>query len=78
MRSRRETGTVDVIVENCSDGSQVRDQYFLIQAGPGQNESAPTQADSAAVPPDDENWKMDAHWTAVSAYLAEMYLPNEG
>lgn len=25
-----------------------------------------------------ENWRLDAHWTAVASYLAELHLPNEG
>ncbi len=25
-----------------------------------------------------EGWKVDEHWTAVSAYLVELYLPDEG
>ena len=25
-----------------------------------------------------ENWWMDAHWTAVASYLAQMDIPNEG
>ncbi len=27
---------------------------------------------------DPEQWKVDEHWTAVTAYLADLYLPNEG
>ena len=27
---------------------------------------------------DGDAWKVDEHWTAVSAYLADLYLPNEG
>ncbi len=25
-----------------------------------------------------ENWKLDEHWVAITAYLAEMDFPNEG
>ncbi len=25
-----------------------------------------------------ENWKLDEHWVAISAYLAQMDFPNEG
>ncbi len=25
-----------------------------------------------------DQWKVDEHWTAVTAYLADLYLPNEG
>ncbi len=25
-----------------------------------------------------ENWKLDEHWVAVTAYLAQMDVPNEG
>jgi len=25
-----------------------------------------------------ENWKLDEHWVAVTAYLAQMDFPNEG
>ena len=32
----------------------------------------------AKVCPDVEGWKVDEHWTAMTAYLAEMYLPYEG
>ncbi len=27
---------------------------------------------------DGDHWKVDEHWTAVTAYLADLYLPNEG
>ena len=27
---------------------------------------------------DPDPWKVDEHWTAVTAYLADLYLPNEG
>ncbi len=27
---------------------------------------------------DGDDWKVDEHWTAVTAYLADLYLPNEG
>lgn len=27
---------------------------------------------------DGENWKLDEHWVAISAYLAQMDFPNEG
>ncbi len=27
---------------------------------------------------DPDQWKVDEHWTAVTAYLADLYLPNEG
>ena len=27
---------------------------------------------------DGDHWKVDEHWTAVTAYLANLYLPNEG
>ena len=30
------------------------------------------------VSPDVAGWKVDEHWTAMTAYLAEMYLPCEG
>ncbi len=26
----------------------------------------------------DEDWKMDDQWTAITAYMAEMYFPTEG
>ncbi len=25
-----------------------------------------------------DGWKVDEHWTAVTAYLADLYLPDEG
>ena len=25
-----------------------------------------------------ENWKLDEHWVAITAYLAQMDFPNEG
>ena len=25
-----------------------------------------------------DDWKVDEHWTAVTGYLADLYLPNEG
>ena len=35
------------------------------------------RADSVVgVAPD--HWRVDEHWTAVTAYLADLYLPNEG
>ena len=27
---------------------------------------------------DSESWKLDEHWVAITAYLAEMDFPNEG
>ena len=26
----------------------------------------------------DEDWKLDDQWTAITAYMAEMYFPTEG
>ena len=25
-----------------------------------------------------DHWRVDEYWTAVTAYLADLYLPNEG
>ncbi|MEE8161918.1 MAG: hypothetical protein V3T61_09800 [Acidobacteriota bacterium] len=33
---------------------------------------------SSEGPSPDEDWKLDDQWTAITAYLAEMYFPNEG
>jgi hypothetical protein len=38
----------------------------------------PPLAKPAAAVSDDEDWKLDAHWTAITSYLAEMYFPKEG
>ena len=36
----------------------------------------PREDQVGGVEPD--QWKVDEHWTAVTAYLADLYLPNEG
>ncbi|MDA2927736.1 hypothetical protein MYX78_11000 [Acidobacteria bacterium AH-259-G07] len=44
----------------------------------GRREAGRLSAQSTAASVDDESWKLDEHWAAVTAYVAEMYFPNEG
>ena len=59
-------------------GGYVHSYSAPTQAVPGHPdvESFPRRDQADPVAPD--QWKVDEHWTAVTAYLAQLYLPNEG